>query len=148
MGKTGALLVTLRWESWWEKSRRCLASPPLQNLGLSLMELLVYSGQQRRRPPHQRTKKNLVFSKPCSPCSSLRPPPPSVEVFSEEGSLVAQTMTRQPPPPRQHQQQQPPNVEVFLEEDFFARNTAFFLGQNLFLIQNKILFAKSQKYIK
>merc|ERR1712212_442521 len=114
-------------------------------------------GQPQRRPPHQRTKKNLVFSKPCSPCSSLRPtpppppqhqPPPSVVVFWEAASWAVPAMMRQPPPPpRLPQRQQPPNVEVFLEEDFFARNTAFFLGQNIFLIQNEIQFAESQKYM-
>merc|ERR1719397_258459 len=121
--KTGALLVTSRWESWLEKSRRCWASLPLQNLGLSLMALLVYSAQQLQQPRHQQTKRNLVFSKPCSPCSSLRPPqpppqhlpPPNVAAFLEEAFLAAQAMTRPqlpPPQPRQPQPQPPPNVEV------------------------------------
>merc|ERR1719397_1993352 len=139
--KTGALLVTSRWESWLEKSRRCLASLPLQNLGPSLMALLVYLAQQQQPPPHQPTKRNLVFSKPCSPCSSLLPPqpppqhlpPPNVAAFWEVGSLVVPAMTRppppqllQPPPPRQPQPQPPPNVGVLLEGDFFAKNAPFF----------------------
>merc|ERR1719397_1799796 len=135
--KTGALVVTSRWESWLEKSRRCLASLPLQNLGLSLMALLVYSAQQLQPPPHQRTKRNLVFSKPCSPCSSLLPPqpppqhlpPPNVAAFWEVGSLVVPAMTR-PPPPQLLQPPPPPppppNVEVLLEGDFFAKNAPFF----------------------
>merc|ERR1719397_2150582 len=68
--KTGALLVTLRWESWLEKSRRCLASQPLQNLGPFLMALLVYSAQQL--------------------------PAPNVAVFWEVGSLVVPAMTKLP----------------------------------------------------
>merc|ERR1719397_448741 len=125
--KTGALLVTSRWESWLEKSRRCLASLPLQNLGLSLMALLVYSAQQLQPPPHQPTKRNLVFSKPCSPCSSLLPPqpppqhlpPPNVAAFWEVGSLVVPAMTR-PPPPQLLQPPPPQSVEAFLEEAFSA----------------------------
>merc|ERR1712105_211863 len=116
------------------RSRRCLALPPLQSLGPSLMALLVYLAQQLQRQPHQRTKRNSVFSKPCSPCSSPRPtprprpqhpPPPSVVVCSEAGSLVVPAMTRQPQQPQQQHRPQPPpqpppNVEVFLEGDFFA----------------------------
>merc|ERR1712112_632634 len=95
-----------------EKSRRCSASPPLLNLGLSLMALLVYLAPQPQRLLLQRTKRNLVFSKPCSPCSSLqqrpppppqRLPPPSVVVCWEVVSLVAMTKPQQPQPRQPHQ---------------------------------------------
>merc|ERR1719397_1956496 len=127
--KTGALLETSRWESWLEKSRRCLVSLPLQSLGPFLMALLVYSAQHQQPPPHQPTKRNLVFSKPCSPCSSLRPPqpppqhlpPPNVAGFWEVGSLVVPAMTKLPPRPPQLLQPPPPqSVEAFLEEAFLA----------------------------
>merc|ERR1712112_126383 len=99
------------------------------------MALLVFLAPQPQRLPHQRTKRNLAFSKPCSPCSSLqrtpppppqRPPPPSVEVSLEEVSLVAMTRPQQPQPPQRHQPQPPPSVEAFLEEGSFARLTTFF----------------------
>merc|ERR1712080_413910 len=111
-------------ESWLEKSRRCSASPQLLSLGLSLMALLVFLAPQPQRLPLQRTKRNLAFSKPCSPCSSLqrtqpqppqRPPPPSVVVGWEVVSLVVPAMRRQPQPPQQ-QQQPPQSAEVSLEE--------------------------------
>merc|ERR1712112_575039 len=97
-----------------EKSRRCSASPPLLSLDLSLMALLVYLAPQPQRLLLQRTKRNLAFSKPCSPCSSLqqrqapppqRPPPPSVVVCLEVVSLVVMTRPQQPPPPQPHQPQ-------------------------------------------
>merc|ERR1719397_1088359 len=124
--KTGALLVTSRWESWLEKSRRCLASLPLQNLGPFLMALLVYSAQQQQPPPHQPTKRNLVFSKPCSSLLPPQPPPqhlppPNVAGFWEVGSLVVPAMTKLPPRPPQLLQPPPPqSVEAFLEEAFLA----------------------------
>merc|ERR1719397_2127405 len=122
--KTGALLVTSRWESWLEKSRRCLASLPLQNLGPSLMALLVYSAQPLQQPPHQPTKRNLVFSKPCFPCSSLlppqQPPAPNVAVFWEVGSLVVPAMTKLPRPPQLLQPPPPQSVEAFLEGAFLV----------------------------
>merc|ERR1719397_2174588 len=126
--KTGALLVTSRWESWLEKSRRCLASLPLQNLGPFLMALLVYSAQQQQPPPHQQTKRNLVLSKPCFPCSSLRPPQPppqhppapNVAVFWEVGSLVVPAMTKLPRPPQLLQPPPPQSVEAFLEGAFLV----------------------------
>merc|ERR1712233_211787 len=107
-----------------EKSRRCSASPPLLSLDLSLMALLVYLAPQPQRLPLQRTKRNLAFSKPCSPCSSLqqrppppqRQPPPSVVVCWEVVSLVVRAMMRQPQPPQPHQPQPPQSVEAFLEE--------------------------------
>merc|ERR1712112_525666 len=138
-----------------EKSRRCSASPPLLSLDLSLMALLVYLAPQPQRLLLQRTKRNLAFSKPCSPCSSLqqrqapppqRPPPPSVvvcweEVSLDEVSLVAMTRPQQPQPPQPHQPQPPQSVEAFLEEGSFARLTTFFY----LLIQNQIQFANSRK---
>merc|ERR1712080_253856 len=136
-------------ESWLEKSRRCSASPQLLSLGLSLMALLVFLAPQPQRLPLQRTKRNLAFSKPCSPCSSLqrtqpqppqRPPPPSVVVCWEVVSLVVPAMRRQPQ--QLPQQQQPPqSVEVSLEGVSFARLTPFFY----LLIQNQIQFANSRK---
>merc|ERR1712045_1068820 len=104
---------------------RCLASLPLQNLGPFLMALLVYSVQQLQPPPHQRTKRNLVFFKPCFLCSSLQPPQPppqqlpqpSVAVCWEVGSLVVPAMMKLPPP--QLLQPPPPqSVEAFLEGAF------------------------------
>merc|ERR1712032_512858 len=88
-------------------------------------------------PPHQPTKRNLVFSKPCSPCSSLLPPqpppqhlpPPNVAAFWEVGSLVVPAMTRPPPPP---------NVEVLLEGDFFAKNAPFFSSHVTYLLDAKL----------
>merc|ERR1712142_701199 len=74
---------------------------------------------------HQPRKRNLAFSKPCSPCSSLLPPqpppqhlpPPNVAAFWEVGSLVVPAMTR-PPPPQLLQPPPPQSVEAFLEEAF------------------------------
>merc|ERR1712130_1096395 len=158
--KIEALLATLRRESWLEKSRRCSASPPLLSLDLSLMALLVYLAPQPQRLLLQRTKRNLAFSKPCSPCSSLqrtpppppqRQPPPSVVVCWEVVSLVVRAMMRQPqapqqlpqqpPPPQPHQPQPPQSVEAFLEEGSSARLTTFFY----LLKQNQIEFANSWK---
>merc|ERR1712233_306499 len=132
-----------------EKSRRCSASPPLLSLDLSLMALLVYLAPQPQRLPLQRTKRNLAFSEPCSPCSSLqqRPPPPqrqppqSVVVCLEGDSSVAMTRPQQPPPPQPHQPQPPQSVEAFLEEGSSARLTTFFY----LLKQNQIEFANSWK---
>merc|ERR1712192_140847 len=94
------------------------------------MALLVYSAQQLQPPPHQRRKRNLVFSKPCFHCSSLLPTPPpplqhqlpqSVAVFWEVASLVVPAMTRRPPPPQRPLQPPPqPSVEAFLEGAFLA----------------------------
>merc|ERR1712112_102624 len=108
-----------------EKSRRCSASPPLLSLDLSLMALLVYLAPQPQRLPLQQTKRNLAFSKPCSPCSSLqqrqapppqRQPPPSVVVCWEVVSLVVRAMMRQAQAPQQLPQQPPQSAEVYLEE--------------------------------
>merc|ERR1719234_2468399 len=74
-------------------------------------------------------KRNLVFSKPFSRCSSLRPipppppqhlPQPSVAVFLEAGSSVVLAMTRPPLPPQPLQPPPPPSVEVFSEEVFLV----------------------------
>merc|ERR1712112_397349 len=90
------------------------------------MALLVYLAPQPQRLPHQRTKRNLAFSKPFSPCSSLqqrpppppqRPPPPSVVVCWKVVSLVVPAMMRQPQPPQQLPQQPPQSAEVYLEGD-------------------------------
>merc|ERR1712172_159805 len=95
----------------------------------SLMALLVYLAQQLQPPPHQRRKRNLVFSKPCFRCSSLLPTPPpppqhqlppSVVVFLEVASLVVPAMTRPQPPPQPLQPPPPPSVEVFWEAVFLA----------------------------
>merc|ERR1719237_539289 len=92
------------------------------------MALLVYSVHQLHLPPHQQTKRNLVFSKPCSPCSSLRPPQPppqhlpapNVAVFWEVGSLVVPAMTKLPRLPQLLQPPPPQSVEAFLEGAFLV----------------------------
>merc|ERR1711990_814025 len=101
----------------------------LQNLGPFLMALLVYSAQQLQQPPHQQTKRNLVFSKPCSPCSSLRPPQPppqhlpapNVAVFWEVGSLVVPAMTKLPRLPQLLQPPPPQSEETFLVAQAMTR---------------------------
>merc|ERR1712240_86880 len=64
----------------------------------------AFSGEKpRRQPPHPLTRRNLVSSKPCSPCSfpprTRRPPrlplpPPSVAVSLEVGSLGVLATTK------------------------------------------------------
>merc|ERR1712226_1813644 len=130
--RTEVLLATSRWESLLGKSKRCLGSPPLLSQDQSLMALPASWVPQLQQSPHPQTKRNLVFSKPCSLCSSLPPtppqrrrprPPPSVVVFSEAAFWGAQAKQR--PPRRQlPQPPPPPNAVVSLEGDFFARNMA------------------------
>merc|ERR1711881_35167 len=105
--RTEALLATSRWESLLGKSKRCSGSPPLLNQDQSLMALPASWVLQLQQSPHPQTKRNLVFSKPCSLCSSLPPTPPpqrwrrqppSVVVFSEAAFLGAPAKQRPPRP--------------------------------------------------
>merc|ERR1740131_931132 len=75
--------------------------------GQSLMASPAFLGEKpRRQPPHPPTRRNLVSSKPCSPCSSpLRPPrlspqQPSVAVSLEVGSLGVLATTKRRPAQR------------------------------------------------
>merc|ERR1712226_1296031 len=130
--RTEVLLATSRWESLLGKSKRCLGSPPLLSQDQSLMALPASWAPQLQQSPHPQTKRNLVFSKPCSLCSSPPPTPPpqrrrrqppSVVVFLEVASLAVPAMPR--PPRRQlPQPPPPPNAVVSLEGDFFARKMA------------------------
>merc|ERR1711881_206438 len=130
--RTEALLATSRWESLLGKSKRCSGSPPLLSQDQSLMALPASWVPQLQQSPHPQTKRNLVFSKPCSLCSSLPPTPPpqqwrrqppSVVVFSEAAFLGAPAKQR-PPRPQLPQLPPPPNAVVSLEGDFFARHMA------------------------
>merc|ERR1712083_826526 len=112
--------------------KRCSGSPPLLSQDQSLMALPASWVPQLQQSPHLQTKRNLVFSKPCSLCSSLPPTPPpqrrhrqppSVVVFLEVASLAVPAMMR-PPRPQQPQPPPPPNAVASLEGDFFARHMA------------------------
>merc|ERR1712180_185662 len=114
------------------RSKRCWGSPLHQNPGQSSMASPAFLGEKpRRQPPHPPTRRNLVSSKLCSPCSSPPrtprpplppPPPPSVVDFLEGVSSAARVRRRQQRQQPQRRRQQPqPSAEVFWEEDFFAR---------------------------
>merc|ERR1712180_209228 len=117
------------------RSKRCWGSPLHQNPGQSSMASPAFLGEKpRRQPPHPLTRRNLVYSKPCSPCSSpLRtpqpprplPPPPSVAVSLEGGYLGVRVRRRQQrQQPQRRRQQLQPSAEVSWEEDFFASFTS------------------------
>merc|ERR1712180_205686 len=89
------------------RSKRCWGSPLHQNPGQSSMASPAFLVEKpRRQPPHHPTRRNLVSSKPFSPCSSPPrtpqpprppPPPPSVAVSLEVGSLGVRATTKRPP---------------------------------------------------
>merc|ERR1712180_26699 len=92
------------------RSKRCWGSPPHQNPGQSSMASPAFLGEKpRRQLPHPPTRRNLVSSKLCSPCSSPPrtprpprplPPPPSVAVSLEVDSLDVLATTKRRPAQR------------------------------------------------